>query len=95
MLMIHHQCSDRTSAITDVATKKPTIRKRPIRDFGGSLCSLLFRIVGNMNTIPDRIVTRMSDISNQVGSNRHLSLRSPLARHNLLSPPVVFLLERS
>jgi hypothetical protein len=28
-----------TSAITEVAARKQTIRKRPIRDFGGSLCS--------------------------------------------------------
>jgi len=31
--------SIRTAAITDVAAKKITIRKRQIRDFGASLCS--------------------------------------------------------
>ena len=35
----------RTPAITDVAAKKLTIRKRPIRDFGASHCSAAFSVL--------------------------------------------------
>jgi len=46
--------SGQTLAITDVAVKKLTIRKRPIRDFGASHCSSVWPISNRISLVAVR-----------------------------------------